>query len=76
MLIFIYDIFDLTRVFFPFFKINTSISVFEKLKFRPFDLENILLGNANDPLDNFLNICRFSDTTYFTTGEAKLELSR
>lgn len=60
--------------FFHFFKNNTARSVFKKLEFRPFDLEDIILGNTNDPHDIF-NTHRFSGMSYFTTGEPKLELS-
>ena len=32
---------------------NTPKNDIEKLKFIPFDLQNILLNNNNDPDDNF-----------------------
>ena len=55
--------------FFHFYKMNTEMSNFEKLEFSPFDLQNILLDNENDPDENFFNIRRFSDTSYFTIEE-------
>ena len=48
---------------------------FENLIFSPFDLQNILLNNNNDPDDNFFNKNRFSDTNYFTIEETKSKLS-
>ena len=50
---------------------NTPKSDFENLKFSPFDLQNILSNNSNNPDDNFLNTNRFSDINYFTIEETK-----
>ena len=50
---------------------NTPKSDFENLKFSPFDLQNILLNNSNNPDDNFLNTNQFSNTNYFTMEETK-----
>ena len=53
------------------FKMNTPKSDFENLNFSPFDLQNILLNNRNDPDDNFFNTNQFSDTNYSTIEETK-----
>ena len=45
------------------------------MKFSPFDLQNILSNNNNDPDVNFFNINWFSDTNYFTIEETKSKLS-
>ena len=52
-------------------KTNIPKSDFENLKFSPFDLQNILLNNSNDPDDNFFNTIRFSDINYFIIGKTK-----
>ena len=54
---------------------HTPKGDFENLKFNPFDLQNILLNNSNDPDDNFLNTYQFSDTNYVTIEETKSKLS-
>ena len=41
------------RLIIIIFKMNTPKNDIEKLKFIPFDLQNILLNNNNDPDDNF-----------------------
>ena len=56
------------------FKMNTPKSDFENLKFSPFDLQNILLNNKNDP-DDIFNTNQFSDTNDFTIEETKSKLS-
>ena len=48
---------------------------FKNLKFSPFDLQNILLNNNNNPDANFFNTNQFSDTNYFTTEETRSKLS-
>ena len=48
---------------------------FENLHFSPFDLQNLLLDNYNDPDDNFFNTSHFTDSSYFTTEETKSKLS-
>ena len=53
---------------------NNPKNDFEKLKFSPFDLQNILLNNSNNPDDNFLNTNQFSDTNCFTIEEKKSKL--
>ena len=57
------------------YKMNTPKNDFEKLKFSPFDMQNILLNNNNNPDDNFQNTNQFSDTNYFTIEERKSKLS-
>ena len=54
---------------------HTPKGDFENLKFSPFDLQNILLNNSNDPDDNVLNTNQFSDTNYFTIQETESKLS-
>ena len=41
------------RLIIILFKMNTPKNDFEKLKFSPSDLQNILLKNNNDPDGNF-----------------------
>ena len=55
-------------------KTNTPKSDFENLKFSPFDLQNILLNNSNNPDDKFFNTNQFPDTNYFTIEETKPKL--
>ena len=47
----------------------------KKLKCSPFDLQNILLNNNNNPDDNFYIANQFSDTNDFTIKETKSKLS-
>ena len=47
----------------------------KKLKCSPFDLQNILLNNNNNPDDNFYIANQFSDTNDFTIEETKSKLS-
>ena len=54
---------------------HTPKGDFENLKFSPFDLQNILLNNSNDPDDNFFNTNQFSDINYITIKETKSKLS-
>ena len=59
------------RLIIILFKMSSPKSDFENLKFSPFDLQNLLLNNSNDPDDNFFNTNQFSDTNYFTIEETK-----
>ena len=54
---------------------HTPKGEFENLTFSPFDLQNILLNNSNNPDDNFFNTNQFSDTNYITIKETKSKLS-
>ena len=54
---------------------NKQNSTFETLKFSPYNSENLLLDNNNDPDENFLKESYFADTNYFSTEEAKLKIS-
>ena len=54
---------------------NKQNSTFETLKFSPYNSENLLLDNINDPDENFFKEWYFPDTNYFSTEEAKLKIS-
>ena len=58
-----------------FEKMNKQNSTFEILKFSPYNSENLLLDNNNDPDENFFKESNFADTNYFSTDEAKLKIS-
>ena len=54
---------------------HTPKGEFENKTFSPFDLQNLLLNNNNDPDDNFFNTSQFSDTNCFTIEETESKLS-
>ena len=54
---------------------NKQNSMFENLKFSPYNSENLLLDNNNDPDGNFFKESYFADTNYFSTEKAKLKIS-
>ena len=53
------------------FKMHTPKGDYENLKFSPFDLQNILLNNNNDPDTNYFNANQFSDRNYFTIEKTR-----
>ena len=54
---------------------NKQNSTFEILKFSPYNSENLLLDNNNDPDENFCEESYFADTSYYSTEEAKQKSS-
>ena len=45
-------------------------SNFEKLKFDPFDFDNVLLNNTNDPDENIFNSLNQIDSVFYAVEEA------
>ena len=55
---------------------NFNENIFEKLRFDPFGLDNVLLNNNNDPDENILSNLSWIDSVLYAVEEAATSLKK